>query len=271
MRIWCSVLHLLLLGGLAFAGEIVLPSSALERAGPVTAIYRTNTRATGKGELAIRWTDVHGRVVEDRKIPVELTDETDIGFRLDLRRAAAMKNELRVHFSLEGVNKRGAPDRREEDAAVSFVASPPHRTWWDYTIVMWQHYPIELVPGLKKLGINAGQWVGRNRNLPEFLLQNDVRWYAENIATDFYSEYHRWYPDRPVNFAFVQAKELYKKDPSSKEAFKRQPSFSDPAWIQKVRDRLAQSARFYSPYRPDRKSTRLNSSHIQKSRMPSSA
>lgn len=249
-RFYSTVVAFTLLASRAFGGEIILPSNALERDRPVAAIYRTNARATGKGEIALRWTDVFGRVVEDRKVPFELTDETDVGFTLDLRRAVAMKNELAVHFSFEGVNKKNAPDHREEDARISFVARPPGRTWWDYTIVMWQHYPAELLPGLKKLGINAGQWVGRNRNLPEFLLSHDLRWYAENISTDFYSEYHRWYPDRPVNWAFLQAKELYKRDPSSKESFKRHPSLSDPAWLDKIRNRLIEAARVHSPYRP---------------------
>jgi hypothetical protein len=37
-----------------------------------------------------------------------------------------------------------------------------------------------------------------------FLLRNDLRWYAENIATDFYSEYHRYFPERPNNWKFVE-------------------------------------------------------------------
>ncbi len=232
-----------------FAGEIVLPSTALEREAPVAAVYRT-ARATGKGELRIRWSDALGRVIEDRKMPVELADETDVGFTIDLRRAVAMKNELQAHLSLEGVNKKGAKDHREEDARIGFVARPPYRTWWDYTMVMWQHYPSQSQPALKHLGFNASEWVGRNRNLPDFLLDNDLRWYAENIATDFYSEYHRYYPDRPNHWAFLQAKELYQKDPSSLEAFKRHPSLSDPVWLQKIQDRLVEAARIHSPYRP---------------------
>src|SRR2546426_9310538 len=54
------------------AGEILLPSQALERDSVIAATYRTNGLATGKGELAINWTDVHGRLVDDRKIPIEL-------------------------------------------------------------------------------------------------------------------------------------------------------------------------------------------------------
>jgi hypothetical protein len=245
-----SLLLAVALTAVGTAGEILLPSPALERDSVLTATYRTNGLATGKGELAINWTDVHGRLVDDRKIPVELTDEDRIGFSLDLRRAAAMKNRLHVHFSFEGHNKKGEPDKREEDAEATFIARPPGRQWRDYIIMMWQNYNTHDFRLLKTLGINGGQFLGRNNTQPDFLLDNDLRWYAENIATDFYSAYHRWFPDRPVNWLFRDAKELYKKDPSSKEPFKRHPSLSDPAWLSGIHDRLVEAVKHFSPYRP---------------------
>ena len=240
---------LLLLTVTACGGELVLPSH-VDRDGTVTVVYRTNAQATGKGDLSFRWTDVYGRVIEDRKFPFELNDETEVGFSIDLRRAVAMKNELHAHFSFEGMNKKKERDHREEDAQAVFIARPPDRTWWDYTITMWQNYRREDFAKLKTIGINSGQFVGRNRTPPEFLIANDVRWYAENIATDYYSEYHRWKFDRPTNWQFTWVRELYKKDPSSLEPFKRHPSFSDEAWRKKIRDRLIESAKLYSPYRP---------------------
>jgi len=235
---------------LGFGGEIILPSQALERDAPVQVVYRTGSLATGKGLLSIKWTDVYGRIVEDRKIPFELIDESEVGFQLDLRRAVAMRNELSVHCSFEGVNKRGTRDHREEDAHISFIARPPDRTWWDYAFIMWQEHSTEHYGLLKMLGINAGMHSGKAKSPPESLLNNDLRWYAENIATDFYSEYHRWFPDRAVNWKFKEAKELYKKDPSSKEVFKRHPSLADPDWLKKIHDRLVECTRINSPYRP---------------------
>ncbi|PYV10096.1 MAG: hypothetical protein DMG23_08820 [Acidobacteria bacterium] len=235
---------------LGYAGEIVLPSTALEREGPVRMAYRTGSLVTGKGELSVKWTDVYGRVVENRKIPFVLTDESEVGFTLDLRRAVAMRNELTVHFSLEGVNKKGERDHREEDAQTSFVARPPDRKWWDYSIIMWQDHTAEHYALLKSLGINAAMYSGKAKTPPEDLLKTDLRWYAENVATDFYAEYHRWFPDRPVHWKFQEAKELYRKDPASKEAFKRHPSLVDPEWLRRIHDRLAESARINSPYRP---------------------
>jgi len=244
---------------IAFAGEILLPSAALERTGPVQFVYKTAWPSTGKGQLSIRWTDVYGRVIEDRKMPVVLTDESQTGFHLDLRRAVAMQNELSVHFSFVGKNRKGERDDREEDASVSFVARPPEHAWWDYKTIMWQNHNADQYAVLKTLGINAAMHRGKpvdlpeylaNKDLPQDLLKNDLRWYLENIATDFYSEYHRWFPDRPVNWKFEEAKSLYSKAPSSKEAFKRHPSLSDPEWLKTIHDRLVACARINSPYRP---------------------
>src|SRR5262249_51401114 len=124
------------------------------------------------------------------------------------------------------------------------------RDWWDYEIIMWQHHTPEQFAALKTIGIDGGQWVGRNRSLPEFLRNNDLRWYAENIATDFYSEYHRYFPDRTNSWKFLEAREWYKKDRTGKEALKRRPSLNDPVWIARIRERLIDSAKFYAPYRP---------------------
>ncbi|HLK19868.1 MAG TPA: beta-galactosidase, partial [Bryobacteraceae bacterium] len=232
------------------AAEIVLPALDFERDQTITAIYRTGSLATGKGTLEITWRDALDRVVEERKVPVRLIDESEIRFSLDLHRAVAMQNTLAAHFIFDGVNRKGAADHRDETAQANFIARPPDRDWRDYRIVMWQQYPRGQWATLQSLGINAGQYVGRNEPPPDFLAGTDLQWYAENIATDFYSEYHRYFPDRPVQWKFLEAKELYKKDPSSKEAFKRHPSLSDAAWLDKIRERLIAVAHKHSPYRP---------------------
>jgi hypothetical protein len=234
---------------LAAAAEIVLPAPDLERDQTVAAVFRTRL-AAGHGTLTIEWTDALGRVVERRSIPVELTDESELRFPLDLRRAVAMENVLAAHFTFDGTNYKGEPDRRDERAEVRFVACPPDRDWRDYHIIMWQDYPADAWKTLMSMGIDAGQYSGRSHPPPGFLAGTNLRWYAENIATDFYSEYHRYFSDRPVNWRFVEAKQLYKRDPSGKEAFKRHPSFSDGAWREKIRERLMAVARAHSPYRP---------------------
>ncbi len=249
-QLWFLGLTCLCCAGVCAAGELVLPSTALERDKDVTLIYRTVGQATGKGDLRVKWTDVYGRIVEDRTIPVELTDETEIRFPLDMRLAISMQNDLRVHFSFDGINKKGEKDHRAEDADVHFIAKPPERNWWDYMIIMWQGGSAEHFRSLEKVGVNAGKSSESSTALPEALLADNLRWYVENMATDFYSEYHRYRKDRPYNWSLLQAKKLYKADPESKEGLKRHPSFSDPEWLSKIHDRLVNAAQVYSPYRP---------------------
>lgn len=245
-----TLIGILLFAASLCAAQLELPGNAFERDAVVTAVFRTSPQATGKGELLIHWSDALGRVVEERRLSVELSDETEIRFDLDMRRAVTMANDLRVEFRFEGVNRKDALDRRNETASASFVAKPPTRHWDDYTIMMWQTHNAERLAVLKRFGINAAQYSGRAGEPPEAMLKNDARWYAENIATDFYAEYHRYRNDRIQQWSYLQAKELYRKDPTSIEAFKRHPSLSDPAWLSKIHDRLVEAARKWAPYRP---------------------
>jgi hypothetical protein len=234
----------------AFGAQLVLPSDALERDGIVHVVFRTAPLAAGHGQLTVDWTDVYGRVVEHRSVPVELTDESDAGFDIDLRRARGMQNQLRAHLVFDGQDKKGRPDHRDEEASRDFVAKPPMHSWWDYEVIMWQHYGAEQFGKLEALGINGGEYNGRTNTTPDFLLKNDLRWYAENIATDFFSAYHRYFPDRDNGWFFKQARLEHQRDPQSLEPFKRHPSLSDREWLQKIHDRVVESARFFSPYRP---------------------
>lgn len=232
------------------AGELTLPALALERDTLISANYHLASAVTGSGSLTLHWTDALGRVVEDRTIQFTLIDELDIHFPLDIRRAVAMDNHLQVQVSIQGKDQKGAVNNRDENATLSFVAMPPDKGWHDYQIIMWQPYAKPAYPELGKLGITGGQYSGRATVPPEALLSNDMRWYAENIGTDFYAEYHRYRPDRIQHWSFLQAKDLYRKNPSSKDAFKRHPSFWDPIWRSRIHDRLIESAKRNAPYRP---------------------
>ncbi len=234
----------------AFASELVLPSLVLDRDKPIDVTYQFGQQQTGKANVSVRWTDTLGRTVEDKTFPVELTDEYSFTFPLDLRRAVAMKNTLHVHLSMDSRNKKGELKHIGEDEEINFVARPPGRQWRDYMIVMWQNYPANLQHALEQLGINAGEYKDKSRELPDFLIDNNIRWYSEGIGTDFYSTYHQWREDRPYNWDLLQAKELYQKDPTSTAAFKRHPSFWDPVWRTKIHDRLVEDARKNFPYNP---------------------
>src|SRR5262252_5550176 len=242
---------LLLAPELAPAGEIVLPAPAVDRDGRVPATYRADVGAVGRGSLTVTWTDVYDRVIEQLTIPVDLRGGPEVPFSLDLRRAVAMRNRLTARLSLAG-DAKSARGQHEEQAETSFIARPAQPAWWDYQIVMWQPQTAEQYATLKKIGVTAGAVVYRNsgQSPPDALLQNDLRWYVENIATDFYSAYHRLLPDRPKNWKFLEAKRLHEKDPASKEAFKRDPSLSDPEWLAAIGERLAAAARSNAAYRP---------------------
>ena len=200
--------------------------------------------------MHVRWTDSLGRTVEDKTLPADLMDETDITFPIDMPLAVAMRNHLRADLTLNGKDIKGAPYNRSESAEADFVAQPPFTGWKDYVIMMWQNYPANLVPDLQKLGINGATYSSRNIALPDFLIDNNMRWYSESLATDYYSEYHRWRPDRPVGWSFIQAKKLYQEDPNSLAAFKRHPSFWDPYYRKLVHDRGVATAERLAAYRP---------------------
>lgn len=230
--------------------ELMLPSPTLGRTGDAMVKYRLSQGFTGHAVLHVVWTDSLGRTVEDKTIPADLIDETEIPFHIDLSHAVAMRNHLQADLTLNGKDINGKAYDRQESAEADFVAQPPFTGWKDYVIMMWQNYPENLYPALHQLGVNGATYSSRNIQLPDFLINTNTRWYSESIATDFYSEYHRWRPDRKVGWSFIQAKELYKQDPNSLAAFKRHPSFWDPYWRKMIHDRALATAQRLAPYRP---------------------
>jgi hypothetical protein len=229
--------------------ELTLPASSFERTGIVPATFKFDHAHTGKGMLHLLWTDSVGRVVLDETQPVTLTDEDSFQFPVDMTHAVAFANTLKATFTLDETTPKG-PNHVDEQATTEFISSPPRNHWDDYIIIMYQQYPAAIVSRLRLLGVNGGVYVGRNTTPPDFLIDNNIRWNLENIATDFYAEYHRWRLDRPVGWSATQAQALYDKDPSSKEALKRHPSFWDSYWRNKIHDRVMDVVRRNEAYRP---------------------
>jgi hypothetical protein len=77
-----------------------------------------------------------------------------------------------------------------------------------------------------------------------------MRWYIENIAIDFYSPYHKWSADRPVNWKFLAVKKRYWENPLDPLTLIREPSLSDREWLTKIRDRLMRLVAAQRAYRP---------------------
>ena len=245
-----------LVGGAAAADELVLPKS-MDRNQPADFAYRFDADLTGRGSLDIEWSDVVGRLVERRRIPVDLTEVPGVVFSLDLRRAVTMGNQLVAHLSFDGVEQNGGNRHLENEVSTSFIVSPGDHPWSDYQIIMWQGQTPAGYTTLKKLGVTAGMVHADHREeastaMPSLarLVDADLRCYLENIATDFYSPYHKWYDGRPVDWRFVEAKERYWANPGDRAAFIREPSLSDPEWLDKIHDRLIRSVRALHPYRP---------------------
>jgi hypothetical protein len=242
------------LSGTASADQLVLPQ-AVERNQSIEVFYRFEAPITGQGFLDIEWGDVAGRVVERRRIPLDLTDAAVVAFPLDTRRAVTMKNQLAAHLSFDALAKRGDKFHRENDETRSFIVSPADHPWSDFQIIMWQEQTRAGYAALKGLGVTAGMVHpgGSSTATAESinpLLDNDMRWYIENIATDFYSPYHRWSGDRPKNWKFLEVKKRYRGNPLDPAAFVREPSLSDSKWLAKIQDRLMRIVSVQHPYRP---------------------
>jgi len=239
------------------AEGLVLPDS-VERTGSIDVIYRFDGPVTGHGLIEAEWTDTVGRVVERRRIPLDLADAAEAVFSLDPKRAVTVKNRLAVHLSLDETDQSGKPVHREHEEAASFIVSPPDNVWSDYQIIMWQRQTPNGYAALKRLGITAGMVQSDRSDKPgsrvleqiDTMLDVDLGWYLENIATDFYSPYHQWSADRPKNWRLLEAKQRYWANPHDMAALTREPSLSDPEWLGKISDRLIGNVSALRRYRP---------------------
>jgi hypothetical protein len=245
------------ISGIARADDLVLPES-VEHDGSIAVTYRFDGPVTGRGRIEAEWTDVVRRVVERRRIPLDLTGATEAVFSLDPRRAVTTKNKLVVHVSLDETDQSGDRVHSEHEATASFIVSPSSGAWSDYQIIMWQQQDRAGYAALKGLGVSGGLVMSDRHDEPgsrvidqvETMLDADLSWYLENTATDFYSAYHKWSADRPVNWRFLETRRRYWANPQDVAAFTREPSLSDPAWLSMVKNRLSANVRALRRYRP---------------------
>ena len=102
----------------------------------------------------------------------------------------------------------------------------PAYAWDDYQIIQWQSRNEPVYAALKRLRITAAK-VMANRDgtgtpverqyAP--MLAAGLSWYVENIATDFYSAYHRWFPGRTVNWRFIEAQQRLRQNPDDQTVY----------------------------------------------------
>jgi len=137
------------------------------------------------------------------------------------------------------------------------LGASPALAWNDYPIIEWQPRTAAQWQTLKQLGVTAGM-VTANRDGTGTPVERQsaplraagLTWYIENIATDFYSAYHRWFPDHPVNWRFLEAQARYRADPADEHTLWRDPSLLDRAWQQRIDERLARTVREQARFHP---------------------
>jgi hypothetical protein len=233
----------LLLAGPAVADEVLFPAPALDPTGPIIALWRPDTPSSG--ELQLDWTDGEGRLVERHHITLA-EPQAEIAVRLDLRRARAPGNLIKARF-------RPAGSDTETQAEARFFVRPAPG-WTQYQVILWQDAPAAAMPALHRLGITGTKLFQplsqAGRDGAEQRMAAGLRWYTENLATDFYAPYHRWMAGRSVTWLFDQTKARHRQNPDDLTIFHRQPSLSDPAWLATIEARLTEIARAQAPYRP---------------------
>ncbi len=142
-------------------------------------------------------------------------------------------------------------------ASLASVGAARAAAWPDYQIIEWQPRNAAQLATLKRIGVTAAAAIADRdgtgtplavQTAP--LLQAGLRWYVENIATDFYAQYHRWTPGKPVNWRFVDLQHRYRANPDDLSALVRDPSLSDPVWQARIDARLTEIVRQESRFHP---------------------
>ncbi len=131
-------------------------------------------------------------------------------------------------------------------------------SWRHFRIMLWQTPTAVQIAALKRLGVDGTKLIANrsehgklvDAGAVKVLRAGGMRWYVENIATDFYAAYHRWQPSVPVNAAFLADQRAHAADPSSLAPFVRDPSLSDRVALAVITARLRRTVRAWEPYRP---------------------
>ena len=126
-----------------------------------------------------------------------------------------------------------------------FGPAGAHAAWDKFEIIYWQQRDAAQLAELRRIGITAvtvlasrsgdHAYVERQIEAPR---EAGLRWYIENIATDFYSPYHQFTAGKIENWRFLAAQDQYRVNPADQTAFHRDPPLLDPAWRARMRDRL---------------------------------
>jgi len=239
------------MGGMAFADERV--PQGVERDRMAEIVDRVDAAAAQTGAPDIDRT--LSRVQSVGRPETALRNTEALHASSPMRDRRAMTDRSKIHARL---SSDATATNRERDATLPFSVSPRGQPWRDYEIIMWQKQAAQQYASLRKIGVTAGAVLLEDKEHPdrlpqtqlEALQRNGLRCYIENIATDFYSAYHRWWPDHPVNWHFQEPKQLYQRNPLDPAALIRVPSLSDPEWLRRIGARLERVVRATGACRP---------------------
>ncbi len=140
---------------------------------------------------------------------------------------------------------------------IPLLASPAHAAWDSFEIIQWQQRDAARLTTLRQLGISAVTVIANRDGSGTPLEQQTaapratgLRWYIENIATDFYSPYHQYTRGKPEHWRFLAAQERYRASPDDNTALFRQPPLTDPAWRARIGARLRDTVRDQKRHKP---------------------
>ncbi len=177
MRAALALLLLLISALAARADQIDIPP-ALDRTGPIVAIWRPDHPAAGT--VRLDWTDTAGRLVEQHQLDLP-TALPEAAITLDLRRALVPDNTLTASF----LPHDGGPPSH---ATAEFLARPK-QGWDGYQVLLWQIPPPGSGAALRSLGITgaallhplAADGQARARQF----LADDLRWVRRESGDGF--------------------------------------------------------------------------------------
>jgi hypothetical protein len=121
--------------------------------------------------------------------------------------------------------------------------------WDSFHVILWQaDRDAAALATAKALGVTDARIIA-NRGTPVDTVElrreaapmraAGLGIYVENIATDYYSPYHRFIPDHTPVWEMDKLRALRLVAPHDPALFHREPGLEDPAWQQRIADRLS--------------------------------
>ena len=142
-------------------------------------------------------------------------------------------------------------------AAFLALTAGPSAAWDRFEIIEWQPRDSTQMETLKKIGVTAVAAISDratngapSRERTAAARAAGLRWYVENMATDFYAPYHKFTPGKEVNWRFVEAQSAWRANPDDPAKLARDPPLNDPVWRARIGARLFAAVSDQKRFRP---------------------